>query len=331
MVRMRTKTRNAGSRSRICFATFAMLLFALSVGAYASAGETLNVFSRCAKRPRPVLNIAHAGASSLAPQNTLAAGRKAFEFGADLWGVDVRLTQDGVFVLMHDETLERTTNAAELFPSRAPWRVANFSSDEIRTLDAGSWFVRDDPFSEIEAGNVSAEELQAYIGEPVPTLQQALEFTAALDWRIDVEVKPTGAADAATIAERLLALIGQTETDDRVMISSFDHEILRAVKRIDPSVPVGALVLFAPLDPVRALEELEADVYLPSLVGYTSELVARLAELGIGTHPWTYNSIDQLERLATLPGITGIYTDFPQRLEPILDRLFPIHADGPKE
>ena len=82
--------------------------------------------------------------TSIAPQNTLAAGRAAFAIGADVWGVDVRRTADGVFVLMHDATLERTTNVEEVFPDRAPWPVDAFTLDEIRRLDAGSWFVDKD-------------------------------------------------------------------------------------------------------------------------------------------------------------------------------------------
>jgi glycerophosphoryl diester phosphodiesterase len=272
--------------------------------------------------PRPVLNIAHAGASSLAPQNTVAAGRKAFEIGVDLWGVDVRLTKDGVFVLMHDATLDRTTDVEDVFAERAPWRVEDFTLDEIKLLDAGSWFVQDDPFGQIESGNVPPEEVQAYIGEPIPTLHEALAFTLAVDGRIDIEVKPMDDVPRDAIAERLLFLIEETKTRDRVLISSFDHDLLRAVKRLDPAIPIGALAVFAPLNAVAYLKDLEADVYEPSVVGYTLDLLAHLAEEGIGVYVWTYNSTSQLEHLATVEGVRGIYTDFPQRLEPILDRLY---------
>jgi glycerophosphoryl diester phosphodiesterase len=272
--------------------------------------------------PRPVLNIAHAGASSLAPQNTLAAGRKAFEVGADLWGVDVRLTKDGVFVLMHDATLDRTTDVEDVFPKRAPWRVEDFTLDEIETLDAGSWFIKDDPFGQIEEGNVPPEDVRAYVGEPVPTLREALAFTLAVDGRIDIEVKPMDGMPREAIAEGLLALIEETKTTDQVLISSFDHAFLRAVKRLDSAVPIGALAVFAPLNTVAYLKDLQVDVYEPSVVGYTPDLLARLAEEGIAVYVWTYNLTAQLERLATLDGIRGIYTDFPQRLESILDRLY---------
>ena len=296
-----------------------MVLASLLFGS--ASATTANPFLRDAGRVLSILNIAHAGASSVAPQNTLAAGRAAFELGADVWGVDVRLTGDGVFVLMHDETLDRTTDAEEFFPTRAPWWVEDFTLDEIRRLDAGSWFIHDDPFGQIEAGHVSAAELESYTGEPVPTLREALEFVAEQRWLIDVEVKPTAGLEPEGLARHLLDLIEETGTADRVMVSSFDHEILRAIKGLDPTIAIGALRIFAPLDPVAYLSDLRADVYLPSLVGFTGNLLRELSDEGIGVHVWTYNTEDQLERLARTPGITGIYTDFPQRLDAVLERL----------
>ena len=303
-----------GSGPRRLFVVAALLLLLVPCGAAA------NPFARGEDRPRSILNIAHGGASSTAPQNTLAAGRKAFELGADVWGVDVRLTGDGVFVLMHDETLSRTTDVADRFPTRAPWRVDEFTVAEIRTLDAGSWFVRDDPFGQIEAGRVSRAELESFTGEPVPTLREALELVAEQRGLLDIEVKPS-AADPDRLARRLTDLIEATGTAERVMISSFDHDLLRAIQQVDPTLPTGALAIFSPSDPTSYLDSLGADVYLPSLVGYTNSLLEELRAAGIAVHVWTYNGEGQLERLAQTPGIRGIYTDFPQRLEPILERL----------
>ena len=303
------------TRRRIAWGVLAYLCLG-SVCAAAS-----NPFLRSVDRPDTVLNIAHAGSSSFAPQNTLLAGRLAFETGADVWGVDARLTKDGAFVLMHDATLDRTTDVEELFPTRSPWAVAAFTLDEIRRLDAGSWFVEEDPFGEIEAGNVDSSDLSAYAGEPVPTLREALQFIAERRWLIDVEIKPTEGIDPEEVARNLLALIEETGTAERVMVSSFDHGILRAIKDLDPAIPIGALSIFAPFDPLAYLDDLRADVYLPSLVGFTEGLLLELRDAGIGVHLWTYNAEEQLERLARTPGVTGIYTDYPQRLEAVLERL----------
>ncbi|MFQ6034070.1 MAG: glycerophosphodiester phosphodiesterase, partial [Candidatus Bipolaricaulia bacterium] len=272
------------------------------------AGET-NIFLRGAELPRPVLNIAHAGASSLAPQNTLAAGRKALQAGADLWAIDTRLTKDGVFVLMHDESLKRTTDVEQVFPSRSPWLVKDFTLEEIKELDAGSWFVETDPFGRIRAGNVPVEDQQAYIGEPVPTLREALEFTRENDWRVDIEVKPMGYLPRERIAEQVVTLIEETGMEDRVMVSSFDHDLLREVKRLS-NIPTAALVIFAPRDPVKYRADLGADAYDPSPLAFNPQVAAELRELGYGVYIWTYNEPNQLRNFAATEGVSGIFTDF---------------------
>lgn len=311
---------------RIVCVSLILLAATLPSWNLAAAVESDNIFLRGAKLSRPVLNIAHAGASSLAPQNTLAAGWVALKVGADLWGIDVRLTKDGIFVLMHDASLERTTNIEELFPERSSWLVKDFTLVELMELDAGSWFIETDSFKQIKEGNVSIEDQQSYVDEKIPTLREALEFTQKNEWWIDIEVKPMDYLPREKIAGKLVSLIKETKMEERVMVSSFDHDLLKAVKRLDPDIPIAALVIFAPWDPARYLEDLEADAYGPSPVGFTASLAIKLGGLGYGVYIWTYNQADQLRHFATMEGVRGIYTDFPQLLEPILDELF-----GPDE
>ena len=270
-----------------------------------------------------ILNVAHAGASSLAPQNTLAAGRAAFAAGADVWGVDARRTRDGVFVLMHDETLARTTNVEEVFPARSPWRVADFLLSEIRSLDAGSWFVQEDPFDQVAQGNVSADALRAYVGEPVPTLREALEFVAANDGWIDIEIKAPLEIEPETVAAELLVLLRKTGTADCALVSSFDRGFLVEVRHLAPTLPIGALTVLPLPDPLETLRSLGVAVYLPSVVGFTDALLEDLEQGGIPVIVWTYNTADQLEYALDLPGIDGIYTDFPQRLAALLEERTP--------
>jgi len=133
--------------------------------------------------------IAHRGARSLAPENTLAAAQKGYEAGADMWETDVGVTADGVLILFHDDSLKRTTNAAEVYPGREPWTFTEFSFDEIERLDAGGWFNREDPFGQIAAGRVSPEDQASYEGLRVPTVEEALRFTKERDWVVNIELK----------------------------------------------------------------------------------------------------------------------------------------------
>jgi len=127
------------------------------------------------KRYRP-LNIAHRGARSLAPENTIVAARKALEIGAFAWELDVQMTRDKKLVVIHDTTLDRTSNIEKIFPDRKPWLVRDFTLAEIQKLDFGSWFNKADPFGQITAGGISKKEQDSFQGIEVLTLQEALSL-----------------------------------------------------------------------------------------------------------------------------------------------------------
>jgi glycerophosphoinositol inositolphosphodiesterase len=122
---------------------------------------------------KPAL-IAHRGASMLAPENTLAAGELAAEYDAFGFETDVRISKDGVPFLMHDETLQRTTNISEVFPDRVDDDASSFTIEELRALNAGLWFIQKDPYNTINSGLVSQAQLSLNQGQKIPTLAQAL-------------------------------------------------------------------------------------------------------------------------------------------------------------
>ncbi len=124
---------------------------------------------------KPAL-VAHRGASMLAPENTLASGELAAEYQALGFETDVRISLDGVPFLMHDDTLARTTNIAEIFPDRVGENASNFTMDELKQLNAGLWFIQKDPFGTIEDGLVSQSQLGVNQGQLIPTLAEALEM-----------------------------------------------------------------------------------------------------------------------------------------------------------
>ena len=150
-------------------------------------------------RDRPLI-IAHRGDSFHAPENTLEAARLGRETGADAWELDVHLTRDDVPVVIHDESLLRTTDVAIRFAGdprgRDGFRVSDFDLDEVRSLDAGSWFVaRDgDPRSACDFGTldrldpVAVEHFRSG-SVRIPTLEEALLFTRDQDWLVNVEIK----------------------------------------------------------------------------------------------------------------------------------------------
>lgn len=267
---------------------------------------------------KSTLNIAHRGARSLAPENTLAAARKAIEIGADMWELDVALTSDGEIILIHDDTFERTTNIAEVFPSRKKDKIHTFSMEEVRKLDFGSWFNATDPFKQIAAGAVSKAEQQSFVGLPPTTLREALTLTRDAKWRVNVEIKDvTGTPSDKDIVEKVVTLIGELKMVDSVMISSFNHAYIQRVKAANPAIATAALVDRPDADPAALVKRLGAFGYNPNTKYTNPDMVKALRQKGVEVFVWTVNDEPTLKALVEA-GASGIFTDFPQLLKKIV-------------
>ena len=120
--------------------------------------------------PPVPLVVAHRGARGHAPENTLTAAALGYAVQADLWELDANYTKDGKLVVMHDDTLVRTTDVETAFPGRPSYRVCDFTLDEIKSLDAGSWYAGRDQFGRVAAGEIDADTLKSFDGLTVPTL-----------------------------------------------------------------------------------------------------------------------------------------------------------------
>lgn len=267
-----------------------------------------------------VLNIAHRGARSLAPENTLLAAAKGLALGADMWELDVAVTQDGELVVLHDDTLERTSNAVTVFPGRISYAVWTFTLDELRQIDFGSWFIDKDPFGQIKAGAVSAVEAAAFKDAPIPTLREALAYTRDHNWRVNIEIKDaTNTPGDAFVVEKVVELVKELDMLDRVIISSFNHDYIKRVKAAEPNLVTAALVDQAVPDPVALLEETGAQAYNPGLKYVDEKTVRTVRDAGYDVLVWTVNEEDDMRRLIAW-GVSGIFTDFPQRLNKVLGR-----------
>ncbi len=261
----------------------------------------------------PVLIIAHRGARSLAPENTLMAAEIAYKVGADMWELDVAMTSDNELVVIHDDTLTRTSNAAEIYPKKSPWNIHQFTLEELKGLDFGSWFLKEDPFETIKDGLISAEDQEKMKGLQIPTLKEALLFTRDNNWKVNIEIKDvTGTPGDATIVEQVVSLVEELGMQDSVIISSFNHTYLRRVKNINPELTTAPIVTEGVSDPVALLQDLDAQAYHPGLkrIGDLSKIaLARAA--GFDVNVWTVNEKEDMLKLIEA-GASGLFTDFPQ-------------------
>jgi len=241
-----------------------------------------------------VLNFAHRGASVAAPANTLSAFRLAAEMGADGVELDVQLSRDGEAVVVHDFTVDCTTDGRGA--------VREMVLAQLKELDAGSWF---DP---------------AFAGERIPTLQEVFDVIGHR-LLVNVEIKSLPGRSRGLEAE-VVRLIEDNSLAHRVIVSSFNPLSLRKVKRLNPNILTA--LLYAPdlplllrrawLGPI-APHEFRHPHY--SMVD--ERFMAWVRRKGYRVNAWTVNEPGEIRRLLAL-GVDGIITDHPDLLAAILDK-----------
>ncbi|MEH0543633.1 glycerophosphodiester phosphodiesterase family protein [Streptomyces sp. B21-105] len=248
---------------------------------------------------RPAV-IAHRGASALAPENTLDAVDRAASLGT-LWVEnDVQRTRDGELVVIHDESLRRTTDVEEVFPDRAPWKVKDFTAAEIARLDAGSWFA------------------PAYAGVRVPTLTQYVDLVDRNHQKLLLEIKNPELYPG--IEQEVLKLLGdegwldERHLANRLIVQSLNADCLRTVHELMPAVQTGMLGMPALSDLPRF--SVFADQVNPSYTALSWAYVAAVQEL-TGPHgrpmkvfTWTVDDSETARAVAGY-GVDGVITDKP--------------------
>lgn len=161
---------------------------------------------------------AHRGAAALAPENTIIAAETAADLGVYTLETDIHLSQDGEPFILHDDTLERTTNVAAIYPGRENDRAETFTLAEVTSLNAGAWFTLQDPFFSISQGRVSQARLAEYQQQTVPTLDDLLKIVRErkLHFIFDLKQPPAGHPYAASFFEITLQKIHQAGIDPYV-------------------------------------------------------------------------------------------------------------------
>ncbi|MDX2479941.1 MAG: glycerophosphodiester phosphodiesterase family protein [Desulfuromusa sp.] len=260
---------------------------------------------------------AHRGACSIAPENTLMALEKARSCGADLWETDVQETADGELVLFHDHTLERTTDiiTRSEFADRKPWNLAKFTLEELKSLDAGSWFLQSDPFATIAEGEVAKDAFSAMREQQIPLLRDVLKDCRKYDFPLNLEIKDqTGTAADGTIVGKVLDLLQVTCTEQLILISSFNHDYLRQVKQLNASIATAAIVKEDHPDNLLGyLQDLDVEAYHPDQLITDTALIRLLVNAGIKVNLWTVNEFERAQYFIAA-GATFICTDWPQQM-----------------
>ncbi|MDR3344524.1 MAG: glycerophosphodiester phosphodiesterase [Oscillospiraceae bacterium] len=236
--------------------------------------------------------IAHRGANKYYPQNTIPAFQKAAQLGADGIETDVHLTKDGQVVICHDYTINGTSDGTG--------DINLMTLAELRQFDFGSY--RGEQFAGIR----------------IPTLEQLFEVVGGLEI-INIEVKPPR-DHSMLIVEKTLAIAERFGLTEKLLISSFDCDVILAAKQIDGRIKTGMLYSIVEEetphleelldDPAAFVKPYRADALHPFVMMMSEEYIADAHAAGLAVNPWTVNSPDAIQYLLTL-GCDGIITDTP--------------------
>ena len=285
------------------FLMLSTLLYGLLLACCAKPATGPAILGTPLRRP---LVIAHRGGARLWPENTLYAFTHARDLGVDVLEMDLQVTADGVLVVMHDSTLDRTTDGT------GP--VNRLSLAELKKLDAAFRFSLDGGRSFPLRGR----------GITVPTLREVFDTLPGM--RFNIEPKQS----EPSIIKPLCRMIRESQTAERVMVGSFSQQVLEEFRSECPGVAtsagpaeVSAFLAKASAGPTATQSIAAQALQVPEQIGgrqvLTHELVEAAHARGLQVHAWTINDEESMKRLIAL-GIDGIMTDYPDRLLKLLEK-----------
>ncbi|MEQ1545657.1 glycerophosphodiester phosphodiesterase family protein [Methyloglobulus sp.] len=299
-----------------------------------------NLATKTSGKTSCIINIAHRGARAYAPENTLVAFAKAKTFGCEMFELDVRMTRDDEVIVHHDEHLDRCTDAKTKFPGRCALKVDDFTYAELSLLDAGSWYVEQltlpreerQPFLQSLTDDeitqfVSSSERNYYASGniKIPTLVQTLGLAKELDLMVNVELKNQtdgGLVLVAAVVKQIHAM----KMEDQILISSFEHDMLRQVRKQTQKIATAVLTDTPLKAPLTYLRKLKANAYnLGCYRDYQSKgfnnmsgkrylaHITKIQKACFGVNIWTCNDQDEMGYLLA-SGVTGLISDYPNRV-----------------
>ncbi|BCB03961.1 putative glycerophosphoryl diester phosphodiesterase YhdW [Bacillus sp. KH172YL63] len=241
---------------------------------------------------KQVENVAHRGASGYAPENTLASFDLAVKMKADYIELDVQRSKDGELIVIHDTTVDRTTDGSG--------KVADLTLEELESLDAGSW------------------KGEAFAGERLPTFEEVLDrYRGKIGIVIELKSPTLYPGIEEQVAEALKDHHLDTPQNDKIMLQSFDFESMKKMDELLPKVPVGVLAWDPATTTPEALEEISAyaEWYNPSYGIVTEEVVENVHSLDMQMASWTARSQEAVDFLYEMD-VDAIITDYPDYVDP---------------
>lgn len=234
--------------------------------------------------------FAHRGFSGKYPENTMLAFEKAVEIGVDGIEMDVHLTRDNELVIIHDEDVKRTCNGEGL--------IRDMTLEQVKKFDASAGF----------AG--------VYGFNAIPTLREYFELVKDTPVITNIELK-TGIFEYPTIEQRVIDMIAEYKLEDRIILSSFNHQTILRCEKINPEIKRGFLSESWLIGYGKYAKENNVQCCHPIFRFLTEENVAEMRAAGREINTWTVNEYEDIKRLADM-GIDALIGNFPDRMVEVL-------------
>jgi glycerophosphoryl diester phosphodiesterase len=241
---------------------------------------------------KQVANVAHRGATAYAPENTIAAFDLAVDMKADYIEIDVQRSNDGELVLIHDTTVDRTTDGTG--------KVGDLTFEQLRSLDAGSW------------------KGEQFAGEQIPTFEEILDrYRGKIGILVELKAPELYPGIEEQVAEALKERNLDKPQNEKIIIQSFNFDSVKKMDQLLPQVPVGVLTSNLSDTTTEALQEFStyADWFNPSYGIVTEELVDQVHSLGMQIGSWTVRSQEAADFLFEM-GVDAIISDYPDYVDP---------------
>lgn len=249
------------------------------------------------KSPRGCWLVGHRGAKGHAPENTMSSFLCSLKMGADLVECDVHLSKDRKCVVMHDEGLERTTSGSGL--------IRDTYSSAIKNMDAGSWFSKKFKNEKVPL----LDDLLSWAQKQITTLGRPPGVV------IEIKNEPIRYRE---IEKEVLKSVLKTKMQDRVIIISFDHGVIKRTKMLNPNIAAGILYREPLEDPFERARQVQADALFPRRHLVTTDLVRKAHQKKIALATWTVDQTAEMKKMVRWE-LDAIATNYPDQLNKILD------------
>lgn len=232
------------------------------------------------------INYAHRGAPAYAPENTLSSFRKALELGANGIELDLRITKDKKIVIFHDKLIDKKSNGTG--------KLKDYTYEELKTLDFGSWFDK------------------KYEGEHIVLFEDFAKEFLSKDLTFSIELKVLG------IEKEVLDVINKYKKHDNIYISSFEFEALKNIRKIDNSVKISWLVDRIDNDKISELLSINGNQICPNASNISKSDIELVRGKGLSIRLWGVSNEEIMEKVYTLD-IDGMTVNFPDKLNQLLN------------